>query len=503
MTTMRILRAGSGPRGAPAPRFGPRPLALAVIAVAGLALSGCQSSGACNSCGPTLGSPCNWFRNMSQRMFQPRPAASGACCGGESIGEAPITEFGAAPAVVAPSGTLGPAPTKIVPAEPILSPTDPGATSSSKSGAGKTSYNAYQQRNRSGRNLTRAFDSAPDPTPGSGQGSALTQAADPLDNMPPLPLPERLTSGEGVAAPAPPASTKPEAKSTTAAPASEKAPPEATNPPAPPAAAQASPGPRRFVSLEPKLAGGSLPTPAGLDWLRDKGYKTFLDLRESKEVQPSFIADVTNRGMRYVALPVSAKTLDADHISRFQFELSLAEARPLYFCDADGSRSGALWYVRRLTVDKIDTQAATREAEELGLSDKTFWLAATKYVEKVNPPKAAEATPPANPAKSVFDKASALNRLPDEPESKALEANTPPSGPAASPRNQDQAPAPTPVAVHDPSAWRSFAALMITGLTAPLAYMGRTALPSLWSAKRASLPAPERQPKSLPGASGD
>src|SRR5262249_1275455 len=145
----------------------------------------------------------------------------------------------------------------------------------------------------------------------------------------------------------------------------------ATNPPAPaasttssttPAAASATPGPRRFVALEPKLAGGSLPTSAGLDWLRDKGYKTVLDLPESPAVNPSFIVDVTNRGMRYVALPISLKTLDSDHISRFESELSSSDARPIYFCDADGTRAGALWYIRRMTVDKIDQQEATREA---------------------------------------------------------------------------------------------------------------------------------------------
>jgi protein tyrosine phosphatase (PTP) superfamily phosphohydrolase (DUF442 family) len=252
------------------------------------------------------------------------------------------------------------------------------------------------------------------------------------------------------------------------------------------------------VSLEPKLAGGSLPDPAGLDWLRDKGYKTFLDLRESPEVQPSFIADVTNRGMRYVALPVSVKTLDADHISRFQFELSLSDARPLYFCDADGSRAGALWYIRRMTVDKVDPQAAAREAEELGLSDKSFWLAATAYLDGLNPPKAAEAAPPEKSAKEVFEEAAKGDAPRPEPAPKTSAA--PPATQAGGPSATETAIKPAPV--RDTTAWRSFAALAFTGLVAPLAYMGFSALPTLRGTRRASLPAPRRQPKSLPGASG-
>ena len=274
--------------------------------------------------------------------------------------------------------------------------------------------------------------------------------------------------------------------------------PTTANPPTP-AAAAATPGPRRFVSLEPKLAGGSLPTPAGLDWLREKGYRTFLDLRESKEVQASFIADVTNRGMRYVALPVSVKTLDNDHISRFDFELSLSDARPLYFCDADGSRAGALWYIRRMTVDKIDQQAATREAEELGLNERPFWLAATAYVDRLKPRRAEETAPPEVSAEKIFDEAAKGAAPTPEPAPKSSAANS--LTPA-----QDAIPAQTgavsPPVVRDPTAWRSFAALIVTGLATPLAYMGCSALPSLRNAKRASLPAPARQPKSLPGASG-
>jgi protein tyrosine phosphatase (PTP) superfamily phosphohydrolase (DUF442 family) len=256
---------------------------------------------------------------------------------------------------------------------------------------------------------------------------------------------------------------------------------------------------RRFASTEPKLAGGSLPTAAGLDWLADKGYKTLLDLREISDVQLSFIAEVTNRGMRYVALPISAKTLDADHIARFQAEISLAEGRPLYFCDTDGARAGAMWYVRRIAVDKSDPQSARREATEIGLTDDAFLSAATAYLERAKAPKAADAdaSPGIAPTAAAGDAtapSASVEPAPDRTGALAdSEVETVPVATAS------------PAAVtgaHDPTAWRSFAALIITGLTAPLAYIGGSALPTFRARKRASLPAPERQSKSLPGASG-
>ena len=83
--------------------------------------------------------------------------------------------------------------------------------------------------------------------------------------------------------------------------------------PAPDPAASASVGPglARFVAVDLKLAGGSTPSAAGLDWLVEKGYRTVLDLRQSSEVPANFIADVTNRGLRYVALPIGVKSIDA------------------------------------------------------------------------------------------------------------------------------------------------------------------------------------------------
>ena len=95
-----------------------------------------------------------------------------------------------------------------------------------------------------------------------------------------------------------------------------------------------------------------------------------------------------------MALPISLKTVDSKHLDLFSAELSLSEARPLYFCDTDGDRAGVLWYLRRITVDKVDPQDASREAQEMGLRDKEFWLAASKYLESLKPADS-EAGPPA------------------------------------------------------------------------------------------------------------
>ncbi len=61
--------------------------------------------------------------------------------------------------------------------------------------------------------------------------------------------------------------------------------------------------------------------------------------------------------------------------------MTKADNHPLYFFDTDGTRAGLLWYVHRLTFDKVDAQLATREAEELGLTQKSAWVDATRLLD--------------------------------------------------------------------------------------------------------------------------
>jgi protein tyrosine phosphatase (PTP) superfamily phosphohydrolase (DUF442 family) len=264
------------------------------------------------------------------------------------------------------------------------------------------------------------------------------------------------------------------------------------------------------VALEPKLSGGSLPTTVGLDWLVEKGYKTILDLRETSQVQSSFIEEVANRGMRYVALPIGLKKLDAEHVARFNLEISLADARPLYFCDTDGVRSGALWYIRRLTVDGVDAQIADQEAVELGLSDPDFRAAATAYLDRLKPAQGSRdsSTPPPpadslKPADSVKPAPAAEKPAPAAETTPAPATTARPAETITELAQQLPLDSPKDLEPRDTTVWRSCAAMVVTGLGVPLAYWSRASFPSLRMLKRASLPAPARKSKALPPGSGE
>jgi protein tyrosine phosphatase (PTP) superfamily phosphohydrolase (DUF442 family) len=301
--------------------------------------------------------------------------------------------------------------------------------------------------------------------------------------------------------------------------------------------ASVGPGMGRFVAVDLKLAGGGAPSTLGLQWLVEKGYRTRLDLREPSEVPSSFISEVTSRGLRYVALPMSLKTIDRDHVDRFYFEIAAGEARPLFFFDSNGNRAGALWYIRRIAIDRVDPQMARREAEELGLVDETAWTAATDYVAKIGLPHAGSGSGSgeARPLSAAFPGPSSSATLAQKP-GDGISASTEAARPEttrAEPRSASLATGPGPVTLaptssvppvspalesnagpeqsdpssdstsfDDPVAWRPFAAMVLTGLSLPLAYWSRSIVPTILEKTRASLPGPARRRQSLPDESG-
>jgi hypothetical protein len=112
-------------------------------------------------------------------------------------------------------------------------------------------------------------------------------------------------------------------------------------------------------------------------------------------------------------LPISLKTLDTNHIARFHAELALASSRPLYFCDIDGTRAGTLWYIHKVTVDRVDPLVARRDAEEIGLKNDAFWKAATAYLESIRPAPTPVATSPPREVDSTAPPAPTAGPAPD------------------------------------------------------------------------------------------
>jgi protein tyrosine phosphatase (PTP) superfamily phosphohydrolase (DUF442 family) len=551
---------------------------LGLVACMALFLSGCQSGPFSNcgtGCGSGLFSPCGFFGRVSARVFNRSNSAAGCCTPGVVSDGA--VEYATPSTVVTPGTTAGPSyPTGVgtttspsypapLPGEtpeelnrvdpPLKSKVVPPANGSGGSSSlqgNKTSYQTRRQdpNSRLARRpirLPHTTASTLEPTSRSAQARARqpvaeTNAADdqdPLDHLPPLDLPGEVTKSAATP-PVPPAADRnpkpvPQADKKAAVKGESPAPAAddldltsgSSSAAQPSPSASVGPGITRFVAVDLKLAGGSAPSADGMKWLVDKGYRTVLDLREPSEVPSSFITEATNLGLRYVTLPISLTTIDRAHVDRFQFEVAAGEARPLFFFDSDGTRAGALWYIRRIASERIDHQIARREAEQLGLTDKSFWAAATNYVagmagprttansadqrQSSSPSPVSLSVPQTDQVQVQAGAGPTAIPAPKSPEVSQTIPNPATTAPAqtSSARdtqvNQTASSQADSVASSAPSltfAWRPLAAMVVSGLALPLAYWGRTLSPTLLSKARASLPGPAHRPKSLPGESG-
>jgi protein tyrosine phosphatase (PTP) superfamily phosphohydrolase (DUF442 family) len=561
MSCLDWFQAGGVTRGMPR-RARHRPWrtgALALLACIVLVQSGCQSGpfSGCNGCGSGLLSPTSFFSRVQSRIsnrFNRNCCGSGVVSDGaveyaapSSAGATTITpSYPAGSSVGAPS-SVGPAPVDagdLSPVEPKPSSRLGPPSSGGSTSPGSTTANPKTgQRNRRLDAATRiarnradgspkTIVSTPEPTSRSAQAVSSLSAANAddqevLDHLPPLDLPGEAPKaaakpavGAVSGAEANPAGAvikSPDVKAGEAAPdaarAGQSAAPASSPTPEPPSAPNTPPGIARFVAVDLKLAGGSVPSAASLDWLVDKGYRTVLDLRTSSDISPSFVADVTKRGLRYVALPVELGALDRVRVDRFRDELAAAEARPLFFFDRDGTRAGALWYIRRVLHDRVGEDIARREAEELGLKDPSDWSAARGYVAALatafdrvpvrdaaassDAPQRAAST--GQPSQGAPDPDRAAGPAPSGilPAHNASSQPAPSTSASASPA-QPKLGSAVPA---DANAWRPLAAAAVTGLSLPLAYCASTLIPSAAAKVRASLPAPARARRSLPRAS--
>jgi protein tyrosine phosphatase (PTP) superfamily phosphohydrolase (DUF442 family) len=464
MMTLRSYRNGFGRDAPERPRT--RRAAFLLIALTGLMAEGCASLNIGNPCGG--GGGCGLFRGCGLRLRNPfrRDVVVTDPCGEPALG-VPIE---GAPAVVAPGAVITAPPAEEIPQlEPAPAGESAAPTSGRTSSTQKTLYETLKPTGGT-TSSRRAGSSVP-----------AARLDDPLVDLPPL---SAVAPAEDVTPPVAPAAE-------TIAPTSPVAAAELPPRPATARPLSLAEGIARFKVVEPQLAGGSLPAPAGWTFLAEKGYRTVLDLRPREMAQPGDDAAALHAGLRYVVLPVTPEEIGETLLKRFDDEIAQAGNRPLYYFDADGSRAAVLWYLHLISTGQVDAAEAAKVAEELGPRDPKLWLAAATYLDAHKKPATAPA--PTEPTTSP-----AATPTPTAPQPEPAATLLPPVVEPVATRNAQR----TSTAADDPTTWKPYAALIVTGLSVPLARFGRSAIGTV-SQRLASLPGPAHRPRSLPAASDE
>jgi hypothetical protein len=143
-----------------------------------------------------------------------------------------------------------------------------------------------------------------------------------------------------------------------------------------------------FTLVKPQVASGQKPFADGLNWLREKGYRTVLHVRLPGEEDTAARRQFEAKGFRYLSLDVSPLTLTPEVVDRFNRILTDSSNLPLYVYDRDASLVGGLWFLHFRTIDGLSNEKATAEAARLGFNPEAdtgphreMWLAVQKYLQ--------------------------------------------------------------------------------------------------------------------------
>jgi uncharacterized protein (TIGR01244 family) len=147
---------------------------------------------------------------------------------------------------------------------------------------------------------------------------------------------------------------------------------------------EAVPGIINFARLESTVACAGAVTPSAVAEIKKMGFKAIFNLRLATEQGADIegeTAAAKAAGINFVHLPLSGSSPDPRVVDSFLEAITAAGNQPALIHCASGNRASALWFIKRVIVDKWDTDRAMAEATELGAMSQTMKAFALDYVQ--------------------------------------------------------------------------------------------------------------------------
>jgi uncharacterized protein (TIGR01244 family) len=144
------------------------------------------------------------------------------------------------------------------------------------------------------------------------------------------------------------------------------------------------PGITNFARLETTVACAGAVTPSAVAEIKKMGFKAIFNLRLANEQGAdieSETAAAKAAGINFIHLPLSGSSPDPNVVDSFLEAITAAGNQPAFIHCASGNRASALWFIKRVIVDKWDTDRAMAEATDLGAMSQTMKTFALHYVQ--------------------------------------------------------------------------------------------------------------------------
>jgi len=142
-----------------------------------------------------------------------------------------------------------------------------------------------------------------------------------------------------------------------------------------PAAAQVTkedvPGVTNFARVETTVACGGAIKPEAIGELKQRGFKSIFDLQLASERTANVegeAAAAKAAGMNFIHVPFTPAAPDLASVDKFLAEIRKPGNEPAFIHCGGGNRAAGFWFIKRVLVDKWETDRALKEAQALGLA---------------------------------------------------------------------------------------------------------------------------------------
>ena len=138
------------------------------------------------------------------------------------------------------------------------------------------------------------------------------------------------------------------------------------------------PGVTNFAQVETTVACAGAVTPESVAGIKKMGFASIINLRQASEKGADIDAEAAAAkaaGIKFVHLPFNGASPDPAVADQFIKTITEPDTQPAFIHCASGNRAAAMWLIKRIVVDKWETERAVDEATQLGLTSsglKTF-----------------------------------------------------------------------------------------------------------------------------------
>jgi uncharacterized protein (TIGR01244 family) len=143
------------------------------------------------------------------------------------------------------------------------------------------------------------------------------------------------------------------------------------------------PGIRNLSRLETTVACAGATEVEAIPNVKKMGFVSMINLRQASEPGanvPQAEAAAKAAGLKYIHLPFDAAAPDPAVADKFLDAIKQPGNQPAYIHCASANRAAAMWFIKRVQIDKWDGDRAMKEAEALGLTSAPLKQFATSYV---------------------------------------------------------------------------------------------------------------------------